>query len=304
MLKRYKETSKLKRLKKSLRSFPSWLLVVPVLIPLIFIILIPALLTVRMSFQRVTYGLAPEYVGLNNYIKIFTDPTFYRVLLNNVFFTFFTVAGQISIGLATAVLMSSIDKFRKLFISLLLMPYAVSVVVAIIIWKYMLEPDLGVINYVIDTIFGLGQIEWGSNLIQAWIVIIVIQIWLSFPFSFLILYSAILGISQELYDSAYIDGAGDWQAFRYITLPIIMPSMMVATIFGFMYAFRGFSTVWLLTQGAPMHATELLAITLYKSAFRFWEFGSASAIALVMTILTFLITIYYLRMMYRRMFIA
>ena len=101
----------------------------------------------------------------------------------------------------------------------------------------------------------------------------------------------------------YIEGASNWKGFRYVTLPLCTPAIMVATIFGFVFAFRNFATVWIMTRGGPMHKTELLSTLLYKQAFSFWEFGLASAIAIIMTVFTFVIAIYYLRGMYKQMFI-
>jgi multiple sugar transport system permease protein len=256
-----------------------------------------------MSFHRITFGLPNEYVGWLNFIDMVNDRLFKRAFTNTLFFSFSVVTGQILLGLATAVLMSTGFTLQKLYISIIMIPYAVSEVVAIIIWKYMLEPDVGVVNFVLDGVFGLGQVEWSSNATQAWVVIILIRIWLTFPFSFLIMYSALIGVPKELYESAFIDGASNWQGFRLISVPLITPAIMVATIFGFVFEFRNFATVWILTGGGPLHKTELLSTLLYRQAFSFWEFGAASAIAITMTILTFFIAIYYLRSMYQEMFL-
>lgn len=285
------------------RHLLSNLMVIPALLPLILFILIPAVRTIYMSFHRITFGLPNEYVGWLNFIEMLKDRLFKRAFLNTLLFSFSVVTGQILLGLATAVLMSTGFKLQKLYISIIMIPYAVSEVVAIIIWKYMLEPDVGIVNFVLDRVFRLGQVEWASNATQAWVVIILIRIWLTFPFSFLILYSALIGVPRELYESAFIDGASNWQGFRMISIPLITPAIMVATIFGFVFEFRNFATVWILTGGGPLHKTELLSTLLYRQAFTFWEFGAASAIAITMTVLTFLIAIYYLRSMYQEMFL-
>ncbi len=282
--------------------FPN-LMIIPALLPLILFILIPAVYTIYMSFHRITFGLPNEYVGWLNFIGMLKDRLFKRAFMNTLFFSFSVVIGQILLGLATAVLMSTGFKLQKLYISIIMIPYAVSEVVAIIIWKYMLELDVGIVNFLLDGVFGLGQVEWSSNATQAWIVIILIRIWLTFPFSFLIMYSALIGVPRELYESAFIDGASNWQGFRMISVPLITPAIMVATIFGFVFEFRNFATVWILTGGGPLHKTELLSTLLYRQAFTFWEFGAASAIAITMTILTFFIAIYYLRSMYQEMFL-
>ena len=218
-------------------------------------------------------------------------------------FSFAVVAGEVGTGLLAAVIMSSGFRLEKILIAIIMVPYAVSEVVAVIIWKYLLEPDAGIVNYVLSTWLHLPQIQWASNPVEAWVVIIVLRVWINFPFSFLVIYSSMIGIPAELYESAYIEGASNWKGFRYVTLPLTTPAIMVATIFGFVFAFRNFATVWIMTRGGPMNRTELLSTLLYKQAFSFWEFGLASAIAIIMTILTFLIAITYLRNMYKRMFV-
>jgi multiple sugar transport system permease protein len=278
------------------------LLILPAIIPLILIIVLPAILTIQTSFQRSTFGLPNEFIGFKNYIEIFKDKLFISATLNTVKFSFLVVIFEIGLGLLTAVIMSTQFKMQKMIISLIMIPYAVSEVVAVIIWKYMLDPDIGIVNFFLVRILGMETFNWAGNPVQAWIVIILLRVWINFPFSFLIIYSSIIGIPQELYESAYIDGATNPQSFRFITLPLVKPSIMVATIFAFIFAFRNFATVWLLTRGGPMNSTQLLSTILYKQAFSYWEFGLASATAIIMTVLTFIIAIYYLSKMRKQLF--
>jgi multiple sugar transport system permease protein len=256
-----------------------------------------------MSLTRTSFGFPVEFTGFDNFAELFGGSTFRMAFWNTIMFSFATVAGEICLGMAAAVLMSTRFRFQRILIALIMVPYAVSEVVAAIIWKYMLEPDVGIINYLLHGVFGFQQVNWAAIPAQAWIVIILLRIWINFPFSFLIIYSSLIGISTELYESVYIDGANNWQGFRFITLPLTVPAVMVASIFGFVFAFRNFATVWIMTRGGPMDRTQVLSTILYKQAFSFWEFGSAAAIAVTMTVITFLIAVYYLRAMYREMFL-
>jgi multiple sugar transport system permease protein len=279
------------------------LMLLPALLPLVLFILLPAIRTIQMSFYRVTFGQPDQFVGIMNYVETFKDEIFKTALSNTLIFSFSVVAGEVLFGLAAAVLVSTGFRAQRVIIALIMVPYAVSEVVAAIIWKYMLDPDVGIVNFVVHTLGGLPQIQWASHPAQAWIVVILMRVWINFPFSFLIIYASIIGIAQELYESAYIDGASNWQAFRAITLPLSTPAIMVATIFAFVFAFRDFATVWIMTRGGPMNRTELLSTLLYKQGFTFWEFGMASAVAVVMTIFTFVIASFYLRDMYKQMFL-
>ena len=289
-------------IKRLIRNVYPCLLILPALLPLILLIVFPAIKTLIDSFYQITFGLPNEFIGFNNYIEMGKDPVFWRALGNTVMFSFAVVAGEILLGLVAALLLLERQGNTKIFVSLIIITYAVSDVVAVIMWKYMLDPDVGIINYIFHVLMGFDKIEWASNPRQAWWVIIIIRIWTDFPFSFLIIYSALMSISVELYEAAYIDGASKFKAFHYITIPLAKPAIMVSTIFNFVFAFRNFSIVWVLTGGGPMQKTELLSTLLYRHGFSFWEFGSASAISMSMTIITFIISIYYLKTMYRDMF--
>lgn len=291
-----------RNLRRGWRSFGPNLLILPALLPLILLILLPAIRTVVMSFHDVTHGFDDVYVGFANYIAMVSHRAFNTAFLNTLIFSFSTVAGEVLIGLAVAVLVSTRFRAQRLLISLIMVPYAVSEVVAVIIWRYMLEPDIGIINFVLTRFLGMGQVQWATELYQTWILIILLRVWVQFPFSFLIIYSSLIGIPQELHESAHIDGASNWKAFTNISLPLISPAIVIASIFAFVFAFRNFATVWVLTRGGPIGRTELLSTMLYKQAFRHWQFGLASAIAVVMTVLTFLISAYYLRSMFKGMF--
>lgn len=289
-------------IKDQLNRYAPNLLIVPALVPLVLLILLPALRTVFMSFFEVTHGYDDVFVGFDNYVAMFRHRSFNTAFFNTLLFSFTTVAGEVLVGLIVAVLMSTRFRAQRWLISLIMVPYAVSEVVGVIIWRYLLEPDIGFVNYVLDGILGLGQVRWATEIHQTWLLIIIMRVWVQFPFSFLVIYSSLIGIPQELHESAHMDGASNWTTLVHISLPLISPSIIIASIYAFVYAFRNFASVWVLTRGGPIGRTELLSTMLYKQAFRHWQFGMASAIAVVLTILTFLISAYYLRNMFQGMF--
>jgi ABC-type sugar transport system permease subunit len=149
---------------------------------------------------------------------------------------------------------------------------------------------------------GLPEIEWTINPVHAMSVIILLSLWLHIPFTFIILYTSILAIPEELYEAAKIDGAGALQEFWHITLPTLVPAMLVALLFRYIFAFRIFSEVWLLTEGGPVRTTEVLALFLYRYGFRYHELGVASATGWAMVLASLIIATFYLRQMYKRMF--
>ena len=267
---------------------------------LLAVLILPALGALYLSFVQSSFGAEPVWVGLANYVQIFRDSGFWRALGNTAVFVNLVVYGELLLGLGMAVLFSRAFVLQRLWISLIIAPYAVSSVIAVLMWKFILEPDTGVINYFLTTM-GLDRILWTVYPVHAFLVVALLEVWLNTPFTFLILYSAIRGVSPELYEAAKIDGANSFSLFRHITMPVIMPAVLVALMFRYIFAFRTFDVVWIMTQGGPLGSTELLSIYLFRHGFRYYEFGVASATAWVMVILTGLLSFFYLRALYLRM---
>lgn len=277
-----------------------YLMAAPVQILLLVVIGLPAIYVFWLSFQETSFGEAPVFVGLANYVFVLTDPYFWRSFVNTFVVVNIVVYLELALALAMAMLFAAGVPFRRVMISVVIAPYAVSDVVAVVIWKYLFEPDVGLASGVI-TLLGLPDLAWTTDRWAALTLVGLLSVWLHLPFSFLILYSARLGLPQELYESAVIDGASPWQRFASITLPLLVPAILVALMFRYVFAFRIFPEVWLLTGGGPARQTEVLATYLYRHAFRYQEFGVASAIGWLMVLATTLIAAGYLRTMYKRM---
>lgn len=278
-----------------------YLLISPVQLMLVALIFLPALYVGWLSFYESSFGMPPRFVGWKNYVFLLHDPHFWRALWNTLLIVNVVVYGELLLGLGMAVLFAGGVPLQKVMISLVLAPYAISPVIGVLMWKYMLEPEVGVLNSLLRLIH-LPEIAWTTNPVHALLVIILLSIWLHTPFTFMILYASILAIPQELFEAARIDGASSWQIFWHLTVRIIMPSILVALLFRYIFAFRIFSEVWILTQGGPVRTTEVLSIYLYRYGFRYYEFGTAAATGWVMVIVTLLIALYYFRIMYKRMF--
>ncbi len=276
-------------------------MVAPVQLLLLACIFVPSLWVLWLSFHEYAMAQPPVFVGLANYAAILTDPIFWRACLNTLIVVNLVVYGELVAGLALAMLMAGWVPMKRLVISLLLAPYAVTEVSAVVMWRYMLEPDTGMINWWLQGL-GLGQIAWTVDANHALLVIVLLSIWIHLPFTFLILYAAVTTVPKELLEAARVDGANGWKAFWHITLRVIMPAVLVALLFRYIFAMRLFSEVWLLTQGGPARLTEVLAVYLYRHAFRYYEFGIAAATGWIMATLSLLIAAWYLHQLYKRMF--
>ena len=275
--------------------------VLPALVLIGVVILIPALYVFWLSFQASTFGVAPTFVGFDYYIKILHDPYFWRALLNTVLVVLVVVHVELLLGLAMALLFAGGLPGRKYLIAAVLAPYAVSEVGAIVMWRTLFDPDTGIMMRAMAAI-GLPPLEWAVTPSHGLLMVALLSVWLHLPFTFLILYAARLAIPTDVYEAARIDGAGPWQTCRRITLPLLAPAILVAMLFRYIFAFRLFSEVWLLTNGGPARSTEVVAVYLYLEAFRYNNFGAATATGWLMVLATMLLAGYYLKRLYSEMF--
>ncbi|WP_293796981.1 carbohydrate ABC transporter permease [uncultured Bosea sp.] len=276
-------------------------LVTPVQLMIGGIIFLPALYVFWLSLNQSSFGQAPTFVGLANYAKVLADPYFWKALLNTVIVVAVVVHVELLIGLGMALFFASGVPFRALLLAIVLAPYAVSEVSAVVMWRYLFEPDVGMMSRLLATI-GLPPIEWAVNPSHGLAMVSLLSIWLHLPFSFIILYAARLSIPSDLYEAASIDGASAWTSFRRITLPLLMPALLIAALFRYIFAFRLFSEVWLMTGGGPARSTEVMAVYLYLEAFRYNAFGSAAATGWLLVLASLLLALFYLRRLYREMF--
>ena len=257
------------------------------------IIVGPACYLVWLSFQASSFGTAARFVGWENYARILGDAYFWRSLGNTALIVVVVVHAELLIGLGLALLVASGVPFRRLFVAILLAPYAVSEVAAVVMWRFLFDPDVGHVAYLLHAL-GLPGLEWAVDPLAGLALVALLSMWLHLPFTFTILYAARLALPGDVYEAARIDGATGWQAFRRVTLPLMAPAMLLAMLFRLIFAFRLFSEVWLLTGGGPARQTEVVAVYLYLEAFRYNGFGGAAATGWLMVVTSLLLAAPYL----------
>jgi multiple sugar transport system permease protein len=257
------------------------------------VILVPALYLVWLSFHSSTFGAEAAFVGLANYARILADPYFWRAMGNTAIVVLAVVHLELLLGLLMALLFASGLPFRKFLLAAVLAPYAVSEVAAVVMWRTLFDPDVGHVAYVLSAL-GLPTLEWAVSPAQGLAMVALLSVWLHLPFTFMILYAARLALPTELYEAARIDGATGLQAFRRVTLPLLVPALLIAALFRLIFAFRLFGEVWLLTQGGPARSTEVVAVYLYLEAFRYNAFGAAAATGWLMVLASLVLAAPYL----------
>ena len=272
--------------------FSRSLAVAPLIAPAHFLVLtvlvLPAIYVLWLSLTASTFGKAPVYVGLANYTHVLGDPYFWHAMRNTVVIILVVVHVELLIGLGMALLFNAGLPGKKWLVAAILAPYAVSEVSAAVVWRFLFDLDAGPVNIALQSI-GLPPLEWSINPTHGLAVITMLSIWLHLPFTFLILYAARLSIPGELYEAAKVDGATKLQSFRRITLPLLMPAILLAALFRYIFVFRIFSEVWLMTGGGPARSTEVVGVYLYQEAFRFNAFGTAAATGWVMVLVSLLL---------------
>lgn len=270
----------------------------PTLGLLLAFLVIPAVYVGWLSFTTSTYGQEARLVGLANYAQLFADRIFWRAFWN----TFFVVNGivyvELLLGLGLAVLLSGPLPAKALVIAVILAPYAITESSGIVMWRYMFEPDVGMISQLLGQM-GIPELAWSTNPVATLFLASTIAIWHHLPFTFLILYAALTTVPREVLEASRIDGASAWQQFRLITLPLIMPAILIAVLFRYIFAIRTFAEVWLLTEGGPARLSEVLAIYLYRELFKYHQFGMAAATGVFMLVMSLAIALPYLVRMYR-----
>lgn len=278
--------------------FP-YLFLAPSVVLLLALTVYPLLYILRISLYRMTPG-GESFAGAANFLRIFQDGFFLQSVWHTLVFTVSALALEFALGLVLALLLDSRIRGRGLWRSLLLLPMILPPVVAGVIWRLIYNPNFGVLNGALAALgFDTAQLTWLADPGVALAAIVLVDVWEWTPFVFLILLAGLQAIPEEPYEAARLDGSSAWQTFRHITLPLLAPAMLVALLLRTMDLLRIFDQVFILTQGGPGGATETISLYIYKTAFRFFDFGYAAAMSLVLLVATLVLSRFYIRLLQR-----
>jgi len=265
------------------QSVFSWLMMAPPLLFLAALVGYPFCYGILLSLQDRPVAHAGTFVGLKNFATNFNDPLFWRVALNTFVYTLVATLLKMVGGLGLAVAMNQQFRMKNLVRALLLLPFIVPTVLSTVAWMWMLDPAFSVVNRLL---IGLGLPRpgpsWLGNPILAMVSIIVINTWRGLPFYGITLLAGLQTVPPELYEAATIDGASGWQRFRYVTLPLLQPIILIVTLFSVIFTFADFQLVYVLTHGGPQNATQLFATYAFDIAMGAGQLGLGASIALAM----------------------
>ena len=253
--------------------------------------------TLIAFFETLIVKRGASFVGLENFHEVLTDPLFHRCIGNTLVFMTASIALSFVIGFGLALLMRQVTWGRSLIRVALIAPMTVAPLVVGLTWRWMYNPLFGPINWVFNGV-GLEPQAWLAQTETAMLALIFVDVWEWTPLVFLILYAGLAGLPREPYEAAQLDGASSWMTFRFITLPSLRPVILVALLLRTVDAFRTFDIAWVLTEGGPGYATELLSVYVYRTAFYFQNLGRAAAAALLMLVGMSATAAIYFRLLY------
>ena len=268
----------------------AWIFITPTLLLLLAINIYPLIYAITMSFTNFyanKLGKEIEWVGLKNYVKILGKEAIWERMQITASFMFWTLLLQAIIGLGLALLLNKKFKGNELLTTLIVLPMMLSPAVVGVFWTYLYNPQVGLFNYIINFFYDFGSFDMiGSSTLAPWAIVIV-DTWMWTPFTMLICLAGLRSIPDYLYEAAEVDRANRLQQFIYITLPSVLPFLLLALLFRGIENFKMFDMVVELTSGGPGSATELASIQLKREAFEKWKTGYSSAYAVILFVTIF-----------------
>lgn len=290
------------------RAFARWgvalLFLLPGLLLFLTFIVGPMLYSFRMSFYdwKIIRPERSEWIGLANYVRALTDPIFQRAVVNTLAYTLVTVPAQIGIGLAIAVLLDQKIRGRAFFRVMYYLPVITSWVIVSLLFEYMFSGQAGLVNYILRDMLHVTStnIRWLADPILALVPIFLLGIWKGVGWTAIIMLAGLQSIPEHLHEAAAVDGAGSGARFRYITLPLLRPTLIFLLVVLTIGSLNAYISFLLITGGDPLDQTHSILTLMYEATFTKLEFGYGSAISYLLTALVFVVSIVQLRLLRKK----
>ncbi len=279
----------------------AWVFVAPALMVLAVFFFLPVLAALLISLTDFDlYALADfsnlRFVGLKNYGQLLTEPLFWKALWNTFYFVLLGVPLSIGVSLGAALLVNSkLARCRSLFRTVFFAPVVTTLVAVAVVWRYIFHTRYGFLNYALG-LLGLDPIDWMGDPHWAMPAIVILAVWKNFGYNMIILLAALQNIPEDLYEAARIDGAASWQLFRHVTLPGLTPVLLLVSILTMTGYFQLFAEPYVMTEGGPLQSTLSVLYFMFEEGFKWWSLGRASAVAFLLFVLMFAVTVLQLRL--------
>ena len=244
-------------------------------------ILYPAWHAIELSFQEAESFISePQWVGLQNYGLVLSDPEFWAALKRGLVFSGSAIFLQIVLGIAFAMLLDTALPGQRVFRAVAVLPYLLPTLIAALLFRWMLNDPIGIATIAAQKL-GFGTVDWYGSPNIAMGLVVFVSVWIWTPFVTVAFLAGLQSVPETLYEAAKVDGASAWQRFWHITLPQLRPVLTVIVLLRAIWMFNKFDIIWLLTQGGPLRATEHLPILAYRKAFELFEVGKGAAVSTI-----------------------
>ncbi len=260
--------------------------IAPALIGTFVFIIIPVICSFGLSFTKWDLLNPIEFVGLDNYAGIFTEPLFYKILLNTIVFAISTSIFGVIIPLILAAILNTKIRGSEFYKTAYFLPFITPMIVIGVIWEWIFDPNIGLLNKFLHL-----HINWLYDPHFAMPALILVSVWKLIGYNMVIFLSALSGISQSMFEAAKIDGANEFQTFKNVTIPLLSPTIFFVVIITAISSFQIFDLIYLMTEGGPLDSTNVLVYAIYKNAFEYFNIGKASAIAYVLFVIILVLTL-------------
>lgn len=268
------------------QNFAGLIFILPALLGTLIFIVIPVIASFGLSFTSWDLLNPIQFVGLDNYRLIFTEPLFFKILINTLVFAVATSVLGVIIPLVLAAILNSKIRGAEFYKTAYFLPFITPMIVIGIVWQWIFDPNIGILNNVLHL-----HIQWLYDTNWALPALIVVTVWKLIGYNMVIFLSGFSSIPENLYEAAKIDGANSAQTFLRVTVPMLSPTIFFVIIITAISSFQVFDLIYLMTQGGPLDSTNVLVYAIYKNAFEFFNVGKASAIAYVLFFIILVLTL-------------
>lgn len=259
------------------QKFAAWLFVLPAFAGILVFIIIPVICSFGLSFAKWDLINPIVFAGLDNYREIFTEPLFFKILVNTVVFAVSTSVLGVIIPLILACILNSKIRGSEFFKTAYFLPFITPMIVIGIVWEWIFDPNIGLLANVLNI-----HINWLYDPNWAMPALIIVSVWKLIGYNMIIFLASLAGISNSMFEAAKIDGANHFQTFKNVTVPLMAPSIFFVIIITAVSSFQIFDLIYIMTQGGPLDSTNVMVYAIYKNAFEYFNIGKASAIAYVL----------------------
>lgn len=279
------------------------LLIAPAMLAILGVVLLPMFNSLWLSFQQHDLSRPQEdaFIWFRNYADLLRDPRYLNSLQATLKFSLFSVIIELALGVAIAMVLNQEFRGRGFVRGLMILPWAMPSIVNAAMWKWIYNADYGALNALLSQLHIISEYKiWLAEPTTAMVLIILANVWKETPFTVILTLAALQTIPDDLYEASRVDGATDWQSFIKITLPLIMPVLMVAGLLQFIWGFQTFELISIVTGGGPFSSTEMTNLRVYATTFRSLRFGYGAAMAYLTSLIIFIPAVAYIRSAYRK----